>query len=64
MYLAKLTYSINETIEALGLSRQTVYNEINAGRLRSFRVGKRRLVSNDALQEWVKAREIETRDAA
>ncbi len=64
MYLAKLTYSINDTIEALGLSRQTVYNEINAGRLRTFRVGKRRMVSDDALQEWVKAREIEALEVA
>lgn len=45
--------SISEVAESAGLSRQTVYNEINAGRLKTFKVGRRRLVSPAALREWV-----------
>lgn len=46
--------SIDEVMESIGVSRQTVYNEINAGRLRSFKVGRRRLVSPTALDAWVR----------
>lgn len=46
--------SVEEVMESTGLSRQTVYNQINSGALRSFKVGRRRLVSPSALQSWVK----------
>ena len=49
--------SVPEVMESTGLSRQTVYNEINAGRLRTFKVGRRRLVSPAALADWVAALE-------
>ncbi|MET0085777.1 MAG: helix-turn-helix domain-containing protein [Sedimenticola sp.] len=49
----KAGYSIPEVMDAMGVCRQTVYNEINAGRLKSFKIGKRRLVSPRALGEWV-----------
>ena len=44
-------------------SRQTVYNEINAGRLRSYKVGRRRFVSEEACVEYVRAREAEAQEA-
>jgi len=47
-------FSVDEVIQCTGLSRQTIYNELNAGRLRSFKVGRRRLVSPAALDSWVK----------
>jgi excisionase family DNA binding protein len=50
-------FSIPEVMEALGVSRQTVYDEINAGRLRSFRVASRRLVSANALDAYIRGRE-------
>lgn len=50
---AKVGYSINEVCNMTGLCRQTVYNQINSGQLRSFKVGKRRLISPAALDEWV-----------
>jgi len=46
--------SVDEVITSTGLSRQTVYNEINSGRLASFKVGRRRLVSPAALDNWVR----------
>lgn len=49
----RIAYSIDDVIHLVGLSRQTVYNEINRGRLKTFTVGKRRLVSPDALSGWI-----------
>lgn len=45
--------SIPDVMQQTGLCRQTIYNEINAGRLKSYRVGRRRLISSRALEEWV-----------
>jgi excisionase family DNA binding protein len=57
-------YSIPDVMEALNISRQTVYDEINAGRLRSFKIASRRLVSAHALSEYVHDREAESLVAA
>ena len=48
-----IAYSIDDVIRLAGLSRQTVYNEINQGRLKTFTVGRRRLISPDALTDWI-----------
>ena len=61
--LSPLTYSIEQTMEALNLSRATIYAEINEGRLRTYKVGRRRMVSHDALANWIKARESEMQGA-
>jgi len=58
--LFKAGYSIPEIIEMTGLCRQSIYNQINSGNLRTFKVGRRRLVSPAALNQWVKDRETET----
>jgi len=61
-YGAKLnifSYSINQLMEVLHVSRQTVYDEINSGRLKTFKIGRRRFVSDDALREYIKDREEE-----
>ena len=49
----KAVLSVAEAMEALDLSRQTIYNEINAKRLRSFKLGRRRLIPADGIPEWV-----------
>lgn len=41
------------------LCRQSVYNEINSGRLESFKVGRRRLISRAAETKWRKSLEQE-----
>ena len=51
--------TIKETSEILRQSHQTIYNEINAGRLETFKVGKRRYVSEKALRKYIKDREAE-----
>ncbi|WP_296703007.1 helix-turn-helix domain-containing protein [Thiocapsa sp. UBA6158] len=45
--------SIEETIKATGLGRTSIYKEIAEGRLKTYRVGRRRFVAADALRQWV-----------
>lgn len=56
----RMGLSIPEVMESLNLARQTVYDEIGAGRLRSYKVGARRLVSPAALDAYVADREAAT----
>ncbi len=54
----QLAYSVTKTAKLLGMARQMVYNEIAAGRLRSFLHGqRRRSISAEAINEWILARE-------
>ena len=41
--------------QALGVGRTTLYGELDSGRLRSVRVGRRRLVPSSAIAERAKA---------
>ena len=60
-----LAHSISAATKRLGFgSRQTTYHEINAGRLRSYTVGRRRFISEDALLAYIRAREAETQESA
>jgi excisionase family DNA binding protein len=44
-------YSVTEAAELLRVGRSTVYQEVAAGRLRSLKVGRRRLVPSSALAD-------------
>lgn len=46
-------YRVNEAAEALRLSRSVLYELIRSGRLRTVKIGRRRLVPVDALAECV-----------
>jgi excisionase family DNA binding protein len=48
-----VVYRVEEAAEALRISRDAVYELIRSGQLRSFKVGRRRLVPIDALTEYV-----------
>ncbi len=52
----KLSYSIQDAIEALGVSRQKIYNEMASGRLKSFRIGRRRFVAHGSIIEYINDR--------
>jgi excisionase family DNA binding protein len=45
--------SIGEARDALGIGRSLLFGEIGAGRLRSVRVGRRRLIPASAVAEYV-----------
>jgi excisionase family DNA binding protein len=48
----KKAYSIAEICSLWGLGRTTVYEEIRSGRLSAMKVGRRRLVTEAAIQNW------------
>lgn len=49
--------SIHDTARRLGCCERHILNEISAGRLRSFKSGRRRLVSREAQRDYVRERE-------
>jgi excisionase family DNA binding protein len=51
--LERLVLNVAEVMDITGLSRQYVYNEIKSGRLRSLKVGRRRLVRVADLETWL-----------
>jgi len=53
----ELTLSITDAAKALNVSRPTIYKEIQQGRLQTFTIGRRRLVTPDALRDYVSQRE-------
>jgi excisionase family DNA binding protein len=50
-----VAYRVDEAAEALRVSRDSIYELIRSGRLRTIKVGKRRLVPLVALTEYVTA---------
>lgn len=46
-------YTVAQVVERLGLSRARVYQLLNEGRLRSVKIGARRLVRESALAEFI-----------
>ena len=47
---APLSYSIPDAAQAIGVGRSTIYELLNAGRIQSVHIGKRRLVLADSLK--------------
>jgi excisionase family DNA binding protein len=45
--------SVNDVVARTRLSRSKVYEEISSGRLRSVKVGARRLISEAALVDYI-----------
>jgi excisionase family DNA binding protein len=50
-----VVYRVEEAAEALRISRDSIYELIRSGRLRTIKVGARRLVPVVALSEYVAA---------
>jgi len=49
----RLAYGMEEFAESIGMSRTFVYGEKSAGRLRTFKLGKRTLVSDDEARRYL-----------
>lgn len=49
----KLTYSAPEVAQLLGISRSAAYNLMHRDDFPSFRIGKRWLVRDSNLHEWL-----------
>lgn len=51
-------YSVDEARQKLGgISRKTIYDLINGGDLVSFTLGRRRLISGNAIREYIRRQE-------
>ena len=48
-----LSYGIKQAVEATGLGRSTIYQEISKGRLPVFKVGSRTLIAAEDLNAWL-----------
>ncbi len=57
---ARLTYTIPQVCEAVNTSRSLLYQEIQAGRLRILKIGRKTLVTDAALRAWVDLLESNT----
>lgn len=53
--IAPVLYRVEEAAEALRLGRTAVYELIRCGRLRTVKVGTRRLVPVEAVREYVES---------
>jgi excisionase family DNA binding protein len=53
--LQPLALSIRQACAVAGVSRSTLYEEIAAGRLKSVRIGARRLILVEDLRDWLRA---------
>ena len=62
--LPKLSYSVEQFMAATGYSRNRTYAAIARGELRTFKDGKRRMISDAAAREFIARRERETADCA
>jgi len=49
----RLTMTVQETAEALGISRNTAYELVHQGHIPSVRLGRRLLVPKQALHAWL-----------
>lgn len=60
--IAKRGYCVDQVAMMYGVSRQKIYDEINAGRLYSFKIGQRRIIPTNALNDWEKGGTRESND--
>jgi len=51
--MEKLTFTIRETADVLGISVKSAYDAAARGELPSCRIGRRIVVSRTALDEWL-----------
>lgn len=60
----RIAYSIEEAISALRISKKTIYQLINRGTLRTYKVGRRRYCSHSAILECQASLEEKTNNTA
>lgn len=46
-------YTLHEAKKLTGLGHTKIYQEINAGRLRAKKCGRKTLISADAISDWL-----------
>ena len=56
----QIMFSLAEITRDSGLGRTTIYSEINSGRLKIVKVGRRTLVTRPAREAWLEQLEADT----
>lgn len=54
-----LAVSPNEAARLCGIGRTTLYAALSSGELKSIKIGTRRLITMDALRDWLKRNETQ-----
>jgi excisionase family DNA binding protein len=49
----KIAYTIEETSKITGLGRTRLYEELNSGRLKGVKAGRRTLILYSSIQQWL-----------
>ncbi|MGW0119429.1 helix-turn-helix domain-containing protein [Streptomyces sp. NPDC003327] len=62
--LVRRLHPVEDAAYVLGFERTTAWQEIRLGRLRTVRVGRRRLVPTEYIEEYVELLKREARSAA
>jgi len=59
----KLALSVAEACALAGINKDTLYREVNSGRLQSAKINRRRVIRREALDQWLANRESATAEA-
>jgi len=59
MTAERLSYNVEEALAVTGLNRNAFYRAISTDQIKTFKVGKRRMVSARALREFIEGKEKE-----
>jgi excisionase family DNA binding protein len=49
----RLAYPVEEAARALGLSQELIYDQLRTGRLKSLKVGRRRIITRQHLDKFL-----------
>ncbi|MBT5108269.1 MAG: helix-turn-helix domain-containing protein [Rhodospirillaceae bacterium] len=56
----KLAYGIADAVQATSVGRSSLYEEIRAGRLKTFKIGTRTLIAAESLNAWLATHQAAT----
>ena len=60
----RISYGIGDAMELVGITRTALYQLISSGEIASIKVGKRRLITRRALEQFITRKEKEQGRAA
>lgn len=60
----RLSYNLKEATEVTGLNRAAIYRAITAGTLKTFKAGRRRMVSAKELRDYIDRLQGQASEAA
>ncbi|MFW0872967.1 excisionase family DNA-binding protein [Rhodococcoides corynebacterioides] len=61
--MSRQLYSVQEGMARTGLARSNFFNKLASGEIRSVKIGKRRLIPDTAIDEYIERLEAEAEAA-